>query len=101
MSRLRFKESDRITAVLSLINSLGGRAEEEADDIVVYGTGLNGGTVCGYNDHRIVMSALVAALGCDGSVTINGAQAMNKSYPGFTEEYNKIGGKAYVNVDGQ
>jgi len=101
VSRLRFKESDRITAVLSLINSLGGRAEEEGDDIVVYGTELNGGTVCGYNDHRIVMSALVAALGCDDSVTINGAQAMNKSYPGFTEEYNKIGGKAYVNVDGQ
>jgi hypothetical protein len=44
------------------------------------------GTVDAYNDHRIVMSAAIAALRCEGAVTIRGAEAVQKSYPTFFEE---------------
>lgn len=40
----------------------------------------------GAGDHRIVMSGAVAALFCDGPVTITGAEAVQKSYPDFFEE---------------
>ena len=93
--RLRIKESDRIKTTVSLINSLGGNAEETSDGLLIHGTGrLRGGTVNGSNDHRIVMSAAVASLICDDAVRITDAEAVGKSYPKFFEDFNKLGGKA-------
>ena len=54
---------------------------------------VEGGTVDGENDHRIVMSAAVAAVICSEPVTILGAQASAKSYPGFFDDYRMLGGK--------
>ena len=51
------------------------------------GKAIRGGEVDGANDHRIVMSAAVAALACTGAVTIHGAQAVSKSYPDFFDDY--------------
>ena len=47
----------------------------------------------GANDHRIVMAAAIAATRCTGPVTILGAEAVNKSYPTFWEEYKRLGGE--------
>ncbi len=86
-SRLRMKESDRLTAVRVMLNALGGRVEETADGLVITGRDkLSGGTVDAMGDHRIAMAAAVASAGCAGSVTVTGAQAVNKSYPGFWDE---------------
>jgi 3-phosphoshikimate 1-carboxyvinyltransferase len=57
---------------------------------------LNGGTIDSYGDHRIVMAAAIAALNCKGDVIIKGAEAAEKSYPTFFEDYVKLGGKANV-----
>ncbi len=86
--RLRVKESDRIQTTVKLINSLGGKAEETADGLIVYGAGLSGGKVFGEGDHRIVMSAAVASV--MGEVVIEGAEAVAKSYPGFFEDLKKV-----------
>ena len=95
--RLRLKESDRILATEELINSLGGKAVSGEDYLDIFGTGrLRGGLVNGFNDHRIVMSAAIAATICEEDVTIFGAEAVNKSYPSFFEEYNKSGGQSVV-----
>ncbi len=92
-SRLRLKESDRIEAVNSMLTALGGKTDVGDDYLTVYGTGtLNGGVVKSYNDHRIVMSAAVAATISKDSVTIEGYEAVNKSYPSFFEDYKKLGG---------
>ena len=91
--RLRIKESDRIASVCRMLSALGARCEEQDTGIVVHGGGLRGGTVEGENDHRIVMSAAVAALACTEPVTILGAEAVDKSYPGFFEDYRKLGGE--------
>ena len=58
----------------------------------MYGTGLVGGTVDAVNDHRIAMSAAIAATACTQPVTILGAQCVKKSYPKFFEEYARLGG---------
>ena len=59
-------------------------------------TALAGGEVNSFNDHRIVMAAAVAACICESPVVIRDAQAVNKSYPDFFEDYKKLGGKADV-----
>ena len=91
--RLRIKESDRISSVCRMLSALGASCEEKAEGLVVYGGRLRGGTVNGENDHRIVMSAAIAAIACDEPVTIVGAEAVEKSYPAFFEDYKKLGGK--------
>lgn len=90
--RLRLKESDRVATVIEMIQSLGGMAESTEDTLTIYGTGLTGGTVNSYNDHRIAMAAAIAATICTSPVTILGAEAVNKSYPGFWKEYRNLGG---------
>ena len=90
--RLRLKESDRVATVIEMIQFLGGMAESTEDTLTIYGTGLTGGTVNSYNDHRIAMAAAIAATVCTSPVTILGAEAVNKSYPGFWKEYRNLGG---------
>lgn len=90
--RLRLKESDRVAAVTAMLNSLGGKAEADENTLTVYRTGLTGGTVDSVNDHRIAMSAAIAATVCTQNVTILGAECMQKSYPQFLEEYRRLGG---------
>ncbi len=91
--RLRLKESDRVESTVALIEGLGGKAEATEDTLTVYGTGLTGGTVDSVNDHRIAMSAAIAATVCVGPVTILGAECVKKSYPSFWEEYKRLGGQ--------
>ena len=93
-ARLRLKESDRLAAVTKMLTALGGQVEEGPDWLAIPGTRfLKGGTVDGANDHRIVMAAAIAATRCTGPVTILGAEAVNKSYPRFWEEYKRLGGE--------
>ncbi len=96
-ARLRIKESDRLSAVSELIRNLGGEAQEFPDRLIIRGNGgLRGGEVDGMNDHRIVMSAAIAALFCREPVVIRGAQAVRKSYPDFFDELKKLGGRCDV-----
>lgn len=95
--RLRIKESDRIKAILNMLTSLGGKAEETADGLIINGTEkLIGGTADGCNDHRIVMSAAILSNFCKNAVEITDAQAVEKSYPHFFKDFNLMGGKANV-----
>lgn len=95
--RLRIKESDRLAACADMLNALGGNVTVTSDGLKIQPTGgLHGGTVDSFGDHRIVMAAAIAALCCDGEVIIRGAEAAEKSYPHFFEDYTMLGGKAYV-----
>ena len=92
IQRLRLKESDRVTSVIAMLEALGGKAEATEDTLTVYGTGLRGGTVNSQNDHRIAMSAAIAATVTPCPTTILGAECTQKSYPKFFEEYRRLGG---------
>lgn len=93
IGRLRLKESDRVASVMDMLRALGGQAEADETTLTVYGTGLHGGTVDSRNDHRIAMSAAIAATVCDSPVTILGAQCVEKSYPKFFTDYTSLGGQ--------
>lgn len=96
-ARLRIKESDRLKTTAALLNALGGQAEESPDSLTVRGvSAFTGGTVDGANDHRIVMAAAIAATRSAGPVTILGAEAVRKSYPGFWDDYKRLGGDVHV-----
>ena len=95
--RLRIKECDRLKASSELINNLGGNVKEFADGLEIDGVkSLKGGSVDGYNDHRMVMSAGICAANVEGEIECSYALSINKSYPDFYIDYNNIGGKANV-----
>ena len=77
-----------------MLDSLGASVTEFDDRIVINGKKcLWSGRVDSYNDHRIAMSAAIAALACsdgDSKVIIDGAEAVNKSYPHFFEDYDSV-----------
>ena len=78
------------------IRALGGHVDELPDGLVIRGGALSGGEVDCANDHRIVMSMAVAAMLCGGPVVLDGAEACRKSYPGFFDDYQSLGGIADV-----
>jgi 3-phosphoshikimate 1-carboxyvinyltransferase len=92
-ARLRLKESDRVETVVGGLAALGADIAAEGDDIVINGReSLAGGAVDAANDHRIAMMAAIAASRCEGAVTVLGAECVQKSYPAFFEDYEKLGG---------
>ena len=85
--RLRLKESDRLASTAKMLSGLGADIRETEDGLVINGKPqLTGGEADPWGDHRIAMSAAVAAAGCRESVTITDAQCTDKSYPGFWED---------------
>lgn len=95
--RLRLKESDRIEAVASNLRKMGVDVEEMQDGMIISPNGgICGAELCGYNDHRIVMAFSVAGLFAEGETFITDAESINKSYPSFFDDYNRLGGKADV-----
>lgn len=93
-ARLRIKESDRLRATAELITNLGGEVEELPDGLIVRGGGLRGGKIDSFNDHRIAMSAAVAACICTESVTICNPECTQKSFPLFWESFQGLERKA-------
>ena len=51
---------------------------------------LKGGNVSSHNDHRIAMTAAIAATVCSDEVTVMDSQAVNKSYPLFWQDYDML-----------
>jgi len=93
-SRLRLKESDRLHAMAANLHALGTEVTELPDGLIIRGKlSLRGGTADSFGDHRIAMALAIAALKCEGTVTLHGAQAVQKSYPAFWEDYERLGGK--------
>ena len=89
---LRFKESDRISTTVKMLNDLGVKAEARDDGCVVMGTGvIRGGSIETQMDHRIMMSATVAGLVSEGGVTIDDDSSHAVSYPGFLDDMQRIG----------
>ncbi|MCC8135201.1 MAG: 3-phosphoshikimate 1-carboxyvinyltransferase [Ruminococcus sp.] len=95
--RLKIKESNRLEAISVTLNRLGGRVTVTDDGLLIKPVKtLHGGFVSSFGDHRIVMSAAIAAVKADGDIIIRGAEAVEKSYPDFFRDYNNLGGKANV-----
>ena len=89
--RLKIKESDRANAMKSELKKFGITVDVEENDVIVHPGELCAPTepLSGHNDHRIVM-ALSVLLTATGGV-IEGAEAVNKSFPDFFERLQDLG----------
>lgn len=91
--RVRIKESDRLHAISTELNKLGANIKEDSECLVINGVErLTGGVTHGWDDHRIVMSLAIASMKCDTPLTIEGSDAVRKSYPHFFEDFKALGG---------
>ncbi len=94
VARLRLKESDRVASLLALLRALGGRAEASGNEMIIHGSGgFAGGVADSSGDHRIAMAAAVAASRSQKSILLRGAEAVEKSYPEFWDEFRRLGGQ--------
>ena len=93
--RLRIKESDRIAAMEAELRACGGVLSSEGGTITIEGCAgrLHPPSVplSGHNDHRVVMSLTVLALAAGLKLTIDGAEAVQKSWPHFFEAIKPLG----------
>lgn len=93
VGRLRFKESDRLAAMKSVLASFGISSSVGEDTFTVYGGEPVALTpVESFGDHRIAMSAAVLSTVAQGVTTINGSACVAKSYPLFFEDFAVLGG---------
>ncbi len=93
ISRLRYKESDRIESTAAMLHTLGAEIRIHDDAVEIFEGQLTGGTVDCRNDHRIAMSAAIAAAICSGQTILIGADCVAKSYPDFFDDFAALGGK--------
>ena len=90
-SRLKIKESDRIASTCAMISALGGNITPTDDGMIIVGVeNLFGGVIDSENDHRIAMSGAIASTVSKNPVTIKGFEAINKSYPKFKYDFDKL-----------
>ena len=93
VGRLRFKESDRLAAMKSVLASFGVSADIGEDSFTVYGgEPVVVDTVDSFGDHRIAMSAAVLSTVAGGITQIEGSSCVAKSYPAFFDDFAKLGG---------
>ena len=89
--RLRAKETDRISTTVNLLRAIGAEVEEYEDGMGGPGNQtFTGGTVETSGDHRIAMTAAIAAWCSKSPVTINGADIVKISYPDFFEKMAQL-----------
>lgn len=90
--RLRLKESDRISAMEEELKKLGVEIETTEDEIKILGKEnyLGDVEVFGHKDHRIVMSLAIAGTMLDKPIIIDGAEAVEKSYPKFFQDLKSL-----------
>jgi 3-phosphoshikimate 1-carboxyvinyltransferase len=89
---LRYKESNRIAAVVAGLRAIGADIEETDDGFVVRGDGspLPGGTIDSHGDHRLAMLGAVAGVASTGGVEVLGMDAAAVSYPGFEADLGSL-----------
>lgn len=92
IARLRLKESDRVASVCDMLNAFGAKATATENTLTVFPGQYHSCTIDAVGDHRIAMAAAIGATVADGPVTILGAQCVAKSYPGFWQVYEDLGG---------
>ena len=85
-AELRFKESDRIRAMVTELNRMETRTEELEDGLIIHGGGTLRGASCeSHGDHRMGMAFTVAGLKADKETTILDTACIQTSFPAFVQ----------------
>jgi 3-phosphoshikimate 1-carboxyvinyltransferase len=92
VSRLRFKESDRVEALTSQLSKMGVKIEACDDCMRIYGSSkIKGAIINPYGDHRIAMACSIMALKAEGETVIRDSLCVRKSYPEFFIDLANLG----------
>lgn len=92
-ARLRIKESDRLKAISTELNKIGADVKEREDGLIINGKErLKGGKVTSWRDHRIAMALAVVSSKCVNPMIMKEAEYVKKSYPGFWQDFRRLGG---------
>ena len=81
---LRYKESDRIAAIVAQLRALGADVTEVQDGFSIRGGTVRGGTAQANGDHRLAMSMALCGLRAPSPVVVGGAEILDESFPEFT-----------------
>ena len=89
--RLKIKESDRAAAMAEELSKFGTKVTVNEDSVIIDASEFHAPieTLCGHNDHRIVMSCAVLSTITGGK--IEGAEASRKSLPDFFKRIKNLG----------
>jgi 3-phosphoshikimate 1-carboxyvinyltransferase len=96
VEELRYKETDRIKAIVESLCILGVKANDTKDSISITGIGENSTIQGGVEldsrlDHRIAMSFLCLGLITKKPIILNNTETINSSFPSFLDQMNLIG----------
>ena len=98
VSRLTHKESNRALTLQEEFAKMGVRIDLDDDIMIIHGGNtINGAKVHSRHDHRIAMACAILALGAEGETLIEDAEAVNKSYPDFYDDLEKLGASVSLN----
>ena len=90
-AELKVKESNRLDIMVQSLTAMGVDITGTEDGMVIHGgRPLHGAVIDSHQDHRIAMAFAIAALVADGVTTIEQAECVNISYPGFYEDLRRI-----------
>ncbi len=96
--RLLHKESNRALSIQSELQKLGINVELKNDEMWIYGGKISEGKIYSHKDHRIAMMGAVLALNAAAPIEIEAAEAVQKSYPTFFEDFNTCQKNRYKGI---
>jgi len=91
IGELRVKESDRISAMANGLQQMGIKVDVSEDGAEIYYGEPSGAIIDSYGDHRVAMSFAVAATIADSVVRVRNIDAVDTSFPGFSEVLGSLG----------
>lgn len=89
IAHLRGHETDRLAALVTEINKLGGNATETADGIHIEPAKLHGGQFATYSDHRMAMAGAVLGLAV-ADLVIEDIATTSKTLPDFANMWQEM-----------
>jgi 3-phosphoshikimate 1-carboxyvinyltransferase len=89
IAHLRGHETDRLAALFTEVNALGGSVEQTGDGLRITPKPLQGGLFHTYDDHRMAMAAAVLGLRVPG-VIIENVETTAKTLPEFTDRWTQM-----------
>jgi 3-phosphoshikimate 1-carboxyvinyltransferase len=91
IAHLRLHETDRLTALTTEINRLGGSVREEESELHITPAPLHGGEFHTYDDHRLATAGAVIGLVTDG-VSVENIETTRKTLPNFASMWSELVG---------
>jgi 3-phosphoshikimate 1-carboxyvinyltransferase len=89
VAHIRGHETDRLAALATEFNNLGGHVTETEDGLTIRPSALTGGTFRTYADHRMAHAGVILGLAVDG-VLVENIETTAKTFPGFAEAWTRF-----------